>query len=458
MKINETPFSLGSLHSIFHTLYPQTSHDNVSISRSEDVDPTSSGISQCGKISQLQTNGDSLKVKTGPNETGADLNIQNAEKASLIPQEGEETPIGSIEPVCSTEITQSGSNIPLRMTSQIEENETQPLPTPMQHPSGGYIQKSNVDRVTALPMPGISMNSPALQQENTSGENQSKTNVRMNCISGDYVPDANNGRNGACIGDVMKVGLAASGNMELGTLDLEGETNNDISLSMLDNIATDHFNIHSCTNPMQNSRQGYLQESDTATFSVQPCLGNHNTQIPMDNPCKGDNPSQHSSNMGVQNSHQPPEDMCTESFTSVNILQGDHRLFKVKPLKLRSGEDEFAVCEVPLSTLEFTKAGADGYIQESSGKMPHSLHAGTNHDPQRKYETTTSMYSAVPPLASTMQHPSLDCVQDSNTERISLNSPAIHQAQENTSEENQSKMELQINCQSGDYVCNATKI
>ena len=329
----------------------------------------------------------------------------------------------------------------------------------MQHPSGGYIQESNVDRVTALPMPGISMNSPALQQENTSGENQSKTNVRMNCISGDYVPDANNGRNEARIGDLMKVGLAASGNMEIGTLDLEGETNNDISLSMLDNIATDHFNIHSCTNPMQNSRQGYLQESDTATFSVQPCLGNHNTQIPMDSECKGDNPLQHSiGNMGVQNSHQPPEDMCTESFTSVNILQGDHRLFKGKPLELRSGEDEFAVCEVPLSTLEFTKAGADGYIQESSGKIPHSLYAGTNHDPQRKYETTTSMYSAVPPLASTMQHPSLDCVRDSNTERISLNSPAIHQAQENTSEENQSKMELQINCQSGDYVCNATKI
>ena len=122
MKISETPFSLGSLHSIFHTLHPQTGHDNVSISISEDVDPTSSGISQCGKISQLQTNGDSLKVKTGPNETGAGLNIQNAEKASLIPQKGEETPMESIEPVCSTEITQSGSNIPLRMTSQMEEN------------------------------------------------------------------------------------------------------------------------------------------------------------------------------------------------------------------------------------------------------------------------------------------------------------------------------------------------
>ena len=233
-------------------------------------------------------------------------------------------------------------------------------------------------------------------------------NLGMNCTSGEYVQDATNvGGNGAYIRDAMGIGLEACGNMELESVGLQGETetSDDISLSILDNIETDHFNIHSSTKPKQNSTQGYLQESDAATFPVQPCIGNHSTQIYMDSECKRDNPLQLSSNNGGQNGHQPAEDVCTQRFTSGYTLQGDHCIFKGNPGGLRSSESEPAVCEVPLSTLEFAKSGADGYVQQNDDtilELPPSLSTATSHDPHcigfhTEYDSTLQCVSSSMP-------------------------------------------------------------
>ena len=455
VKINETPYSLGSLHSIFHTLHPQTAHDSISISVSEDsVDATSSGIAQSDpdKISLIQ------EVKTGANETGADLNAQNAEKTSLISQQGDESLMGStgsIELGCLPEIPQSGSNISLRMSSCVGENTTQPITTPMPHPSGGYVQDSNIGQAAALPAPTISPNNPALQPKNTSGEN---LNLRMNCLSGDYVQDANR----ATIRDATSIGLEASGGMELGSLDLEGEANDETSLSILDDIVMDHVHLHSNTLPIQNSSQGYMQESDVATFPVQPCIGSNSTQIHSESEYKRDNSLQRSSNDGVQNNHQPAEDVCTQRCTSGYTLQGDDWTFRGKPGGQRSSQGEHAAREVPLNTLQFTNTGADGYVEESQDKilqLPPSL-STESYDPScfefhTDCNTTTNIPPAATPFTAT-QHPSLDYVQDSNTERISVNTPALHQAQENTSGENRLNTNIRMNCTSGDYVRDVT--
>jgi len=296
--------------------------------------------------------------------------------------------------------------IPLNMLDMTEmHSNTLPMQSSSQQPSLDYVQNSNTERV--------STNSPALQQshENTSGEYRSKTIHQVNSTSGYYVSDAtgytSNGEDGAYIRDAMNTGLEASDDLEIGCLDVEGEAECEIPLNMLDMTE-----MHSSTLPTQSSSHGYMEESDTATLPLP----------------------------GVQN----------------------HCIFKDKPAGLKSSESGHAVCELPLSTLEITNTGADGYVQENKiPQLPPSLSTGTSPDPHyigfhTEYNTTTTPYSVAPPLASTMQQPSLDYVRDSNTERISMNGPALQESCKDTSGESQSKTNHQVNCTSGDYVSDAT--